>query len=66
MATEATTTSRAYMTRRDIARELGVSYATASKLFSIADTIDTSELGAYRVERRVRRSTVRRVAQINN
>ena len=66
MATESTMTCRAYMSRRDIARELGVSYATACRIFMIADGIDTAQLGAYRVERRVRRRTVEAVVQINS
>ena len=32
----------------------------------IADGIDTAQLGAYRVERRVRRRTVEAVVQINS
>lgn len=54
------------MTRADIARELGVSYATATRIFAIADKLDTAQLGPYRVERRVRRCTVEAVVQINS
>lgn len=54
------------MSRRDIARELGVSYATACRIFMIADGIDNAQLGAYRVEHRVRRKTVEAVAQVNS
>ena len=64
--TTSTMSTAAYMRRKDIARELGVSYSTASRIFSIADGIDTAQLGAYRVERRVRRCTVDAVVQINN
>jgi len=64
--TTSTMSTAAYMTRKDIARELGVSYATATRIFAIADKLDTAQLGAYRVERRVRRSTVKKITQIND
>lgn len=54
-----------FLKASDIQRLLGVSYKSAKKIYTLADKLDTDQLGDYRIEaRKVRFTTVCKVTGV--